>query len=171
MKNTFSDPDYKKKISAVRKKAFSSPEVREKFSQSHIGKKASEETKQKMSIAHRGNTHTKDYMAKHPEYSERLSIIRKEVSNRPENKQKVSKRMRDLYTKNPEWRYSLTKNAHEVNKKPIVQCDLQGNIIRSYSYIQETKDFGFNPRCVSDCCRGTHKTHKGFIFRFKEEVM
>ena len=171
LKNTFSDPDYKKKISAIRKKAFSSPEVREKFSKSHIGKKASEETKQKMSIAHKGNTYTKDYMAKHPEYSEQLRIIRKEVGNRPENKQKASKIMRDLYAKNPEWRYSLTKNAHEANKKPIVQCDLQGNIIRSYSYIQETKDFGFNPHCVSDCCRGIHKTHKGFVFRFKEEVM
>lgn len=155
-------------MSVIRKKVFSNPEVKEKFSKSHIGKKASEETKQKMSIAHKGNTHTKDYMAKHPEYSERLRIIRKEVGNRPENKQKASKIMRDLYAKNPELRYSYTKNAHEANKKPVVQCDLQGNVVREYSYIGETKNYGFNPGCVSDCCLGKHKTHKGFTFRYKE---
>lgn len=171
LKIAFANPEYRKNISEKRKQIFSNPEVREKFSKSHIGKKASEETKQKMSKAHKGNTYTKDYMTKHPEYSERLRIIRKEVGNRPENKQKASKIMLGLYAKNPDLKYSLTKNAHEANKKPIIQCDVQGNIIRIYSYIQETKDFGFNPKCVSDCCRGIHKTHKGFVFRYKEEVM
>lgn len=144
-----------------------SEEAKQKMSESHKGKHLSEETKKKMSESQKGNTRTKDYLVKHPEYRNYLKKIRKEVGSRPEVKEKARKQMLELYKDNPDLKYSRTKKAHEVNKKSVLQYDLEGNFVREYEYIQETKLFGFNPSCVGMCCNGQRKRHKQYIFVFK----
>lgn len=51
--------------------------------------------------------------------------------------------------------------------KPVLQYDLQGNFIREWESTMECERNGYNNTCISKCCRGERKTHKGFIWRYK----
>ena len=56
--------------------------------------------------------------------------------------------------------------------KPIVQMDLEGNIIAEYDNCMdaERKNTGkkFNSEYIRDCCKGKRKTHKKYIWKYKE---
>ena len=55
---------------------------------------------------------------------------------------------------------------HE-EKWVAVNCyNLQGNFIKYYRSMLETKKDGFNPSGVSHCCRGIAKTHHGYRFEY-----
>lgn len=62
--------------------------------------------------------------------------------------------------------YEKQNEAHELQKKPVVQMNDNYKIIRTYSSINETKLFGFNPGGVCECCNGKRKMHHGFIWRY-----
>ncbi len=52
--------------------------------------------------------------------------------------------------------------------KPILQLSLSGDLIREWPSIKECSRNGFSQSAVSECCNGKRKTHKGFIFQFKD---
>lgn len=51
---------------------------------------------------------------------------------------------------------------HPLSKK-VYQYDLDGNFIKEWNYITETKELGIDPTQVSMCMRGKHKT----AFRYR----
>jgi len=52
------------------------------------------------------------------------------------------------------------------NAKPVLQCDLNGNIIREWESAKSASRIGkFNSGEISNVCRGHSKQHKGFIWR------
>ena len=51
-------------------------------------------------------------------------------------------------------------------KKQVAQYTLDGEFIKVWNSINETKNDGFNPGNVSNCCRGKVKKHKGFISKY-----
>ena len=51
--------------------------------------------------------------------------------------------------------------------KPIVQCDLQGNVIAEYNSAREP--IGFDYKKISACCHGKRKSHKGYKWFFKKD--
>lgn len=53
------------------------------------------------------------------------------------------------------------------NYRPVV--GISGDEIRFYTYLNLTKKDGFEPSCVSNCCAGKRKTHKGFAWRYATE--
>lgn len=53
--------------------------------------------------------------------------------------------------------------------KPILQYTLDGVFVREWKSIAEAGRNGFNQGHITDCCRGVRKTHKGFIFKYKED--
>lgn len=53
--------------------------------------------------------------------------------------------------------------------REIVQLTLDLKFIKSYGCSSQTKEFGFNPTCVNDCCRKVQKTHKGYKWMYKED--
>jgi hypothetical protein len=57
--------------------------------------------------------------------------------------------------------------SYIVGTKPIVQCDLQGNVIAEYNSAREA--IGFDYKKISACCRGIRKTHKGYKWFFKKD--
>jgi hypothetical protein len=73
------------------------------------------------------------------------------------------------------WRYKdefIEININKLNDKirPVRQYDLSGNFIKEYSSIRETLDCGFNDSNVQSCCVGKQKSHKGFIWRYSEDI-
>lgn len=53
--------------------------------------------------------------------------------------------------------------------KSVLQYDTNNNLIAEYPSIQEaSKNSGANCGSICQCCKGLHKTTKGFIWRYKE---
>lgn len=60
-------------------------------------------------------------------------------------------------------------NAQHSNGKPIVQCDLDGNIIKEWASAKEVqRELKICNVPVSRCCRGESKTAGGYTWKYKE---
>ena len=60
------------------------------------------------------------------------------------------------------------KQLNDIKKsKPVLQYDLEGNLIREWKSVTECGMNGYNQGHVAACCRGERKTHKGFIWEYK----
>lgn len=60
----------------------------------------------------------------------------------------------------------------KAHKKEVFCFDSSGNFIKKYEGLIDTKIDGFNPACVSLCCKypNKRKTHKKHIFRFNKDA-
>lgn len=73
------------------------------------------------------------------------------------------------------WRYKdefLEIDLDKLNyqKRKVKQYDLKGNLIKSYDSIKEAASFGFNEGNIQDCCVYRLKSHRGFIWRYFEDL-
>lgn len=61
------------------------------------------------------------------------------------------------------------KKSAEAHKKAVICTDLQGNFIKEYQGLIDTKIDGFNPSQVSLCCKHPkkYKTHRNCKFMYK----
>ena len=61
--------------------------------------------------------------------------------------------------------------SKEKISKKVIQLDKLGNILREFSSMTEAYIFlGVNPKTsshISNCCKGTMKTYKGYIWKYK----
>ena len=67
-------------------------------------------------------------------------------------------------------------NNHMYGKKSlyskkIIQLTLNGDFIKEWNSIKETKKYGYIPNNISDCCNKKRKTHKGYIWMFYEDYI
>lgn len=62
-----------------------------------------------------------------------------------------------------------TANSKRSKKqsKPVLQYDLQDNLIREWSSATEAGRDGFKFRSISACCNGKRKSHKGYKWSYK----
>lgn len=58
------------------------------------------------------------------------------------------------------------RKSSESLSKQVGQYNLEGELIRVWSSTVEAGRSGFVQQTISQCCRGIHKTHKGFIWRY-----
>jgi group I intron endonuclease len=106
---------------------------------SHLGLKRSFETLRKMSLAHVGKTHSEETKEK----------IRQITTGVKQTKETVAKRMENKY-------------------KPIIQCDLDGNVVREWESATHASLNGtFNRKCIYRCIWGKRSHYKGFIWKEK----
>lgn len=59
----------------------------------------------------------------------------------------------------------LVKTAKKKSKTRY-QYSLDGELIKVWSSAVEASKNGYNKCCINDCCRGIHKTHKGYKWSF-----
>ena len=57
----------------------------------------------------------------------------------------------------------------ERYSKPVLQYTLDGVFVREWKSIAEAGRNGYQQICISKCCRGLNKQHKGFIWKYKED--
>ena len=120
------------------------PEVRRKMSESRRGHGVSEETRQKMSEAMKGENNP----AKRPEVRRKMSEAQKGKTLSNETCRKLS----------------------EAHSKPVEAISPETGLrVCCFVSAKSADWFGFNPRCISNCCVGKQKTHKGYVWRFVEE--
>lgn len=63
-----------------------------------------------------------------------------------------------------------TKRAAETQSKPVLQFTKDGEFVREWSSMTETVLGGFNFKNVSACCRGVKKSHRGYLWKYKEVI-
>lgn len=56
-----------------------------------------------------------------------------------------------------------------TKEKQVIQFDKQNNFIKEWSSTAECGRNGFNNGHISECCNGKRKSHKGYIWRYKDE--
>ena len=53
--------------------------------------------------------------------------------------------------------------------KPVLQFTKEGELVKEWDSAKEAVlKAGFNKDCISQCCAGKIKSHRGYIFKFKE---
>ena len=54
--------------------------------------------------------------------------------------------------------------------KPVLQMTLSGQPIKRWYSANESKQAGFNPRHVNECCNHRRKTHGGYKWKYESEA-
>ena len=65
-----------------------------------------------------------------------------------------------------------TRNIRDgLNKKTgVIGINISSGYIIGFNSFKESKDFSFNPRCISHCVSGRNKTHKGFRWMYDKDI-
>jgi group I intron endonuclease len=117
-----------------------------------IGKEKADLAKEKMSKSQSG-------IKKHT--IESKDKLRK--ANEGENNPAYGKGERQAGEKNPMW------GKPSVKRKSVQQYTKEGILVKEYDYLSQVLADGFSIGNVGSVCNGKLNTHKGFIWKFKEE--
>lgn len=64
-----------------------------------------------------------------------------------------------------------TRIERQINtiSKPVLQFDLEGNLVKEWSNATEAGRNGFNSGCICNCCKNKPRyySHKGFVWKYK----
>lgn len=78
----------------------------------------------------------------------------------------IDENRQNNHVSNLEWVTPKENNLHSLIKKVYVY-DLDGNLVKIYSYTKECEEDGFNQGHVCACARGEIRNHKKHIFSYK----
>lgn len=53
----------------------------------------------------------------------------------------------------------------------VIQLTLDGTFVQKFEFIKQAEEQGFNATCISDCCRGQQKSHKGYKWIYQENYV
>lgn len=66
--------------------------------------------------------------------------------------------------------FMKSNGTHNTYMKSVVQCDKSGKVVKIYKPITDVEKSGFNYTCVINCCKGKRKSHKGFIWKYEDDM-
>jgi hypothetical protein len=116
----------------------------------NLGKKRSLETKLKM----RGRVRSEEHKLK-------ISKANKGRQKTPEQLLKASQvRIGKKHSK-----------PHSSRRKKILQKTLSGDIVKVWDCASDCEPHGFRRSTINECCHLKHKSHKGFIWEFYDDLM
>lgn len=118
-----------------------------------IGKEKADLIKERMSKSQRGRKHKKE------------SIEKIRQANVGENNPAYGKGDRQLGENNPMW------GKPQKTRKSVVRLDLNGELIKEYSYIQEVREDNLSYGSVWSCINGRLKTYKKSKWMYKEDYL
>ena len=97
---------------------------------------------------------------------------RLEVNHLDENKENNRVDNLNLMTskENNNWATANARRAAARSKAVEAVDKVTGRVIYTFSSTQEAGRQGFNHGNISECCLGQRKSHKGFIWRYKENA-
>ena len=123
-----------------------SDETRKRISEAHKGKHHSDEARKKMSESRKG---------KHPsvETKKKIGESRKGKHHKDETRKKISEIL-----------------MNGKLSKTVLQFTLDGEFVSEWSSIRECGRNGFSVGHVSACCNGEEKSHKKFLWLYKDDI-
>ena len=125
------------------------------------GRKFSESHKKNISINHADVSGDKNPMWRKTHSKETINKIKKNIREWVKNigytnEQKERRR-----------KITIGRNNPNYNNTPVLQMDLNGNIIKEWKDLYSLKESGYNSKLISRVCRGFRKTAFGNKWQFK----
>ena len=152
----------RKKIAQAHKGKPLSEETRKKMSQAHKGKTKSEETRKKMSQAQKGKTLSEEQKRK-------LLQANKGRTLSDEHRQKIAQSMKGK-TASEETRQKLSQ-ANDYRKTPIVAIQKDTGKVKIFESQSEcARKLNLSQSHILSCLKGRRKTHKGYTFKYIEQL-
>ena len=60
-------------------------------------------------------------------------------------------------------------NAARNKRKSVIQLSMENKVVKVWASLRDAaKGLGYSFGCISGCCLGKRKTHKGFSWKFQE---
>jgi group I intron endonuclease len=144
-KERWSNPEFKRKVSESIRKASCSLEHRIKMSEARKLAGSTPEAKAKRSLASKKNW-------KNPKYVAAFSEKRKSQWQNPEYRNKI---------------LSAIRRSNENRSRPVIGTNISNGECVEYPSTQAVQTHGYSQGHVYSCCIGKRKSHKGYIWRFK----
>lgn len=145
-----------------------SEETKKKISEIHKGKKRlplSIETRTKIANSQMGSNNS-FYGKKHSDEFIKIQSDRYKGRQSPNKGNKFSMSVREKMSISQKQRHI---NNLNVFRKPIQQLDLNGLLLKEWNSGKEAAEkLECSASSISACCRGVKKTHKKFIWKFKQ---
>ena len=141
-------------------------ETRKKISETLKGKQFSEETRRKLSDANKGKKHTEEARKKISDAKKGKPAPNKGIPMSEEARKKIS----DAKKGKPSHNKGIPMSEEQKKKlsKKVLQFTLNGEFIREWPSFAECERNGFYGTAVCKCCQGKQKTHKGFVWKYKD---
>ena len=141
-------------------------ETRKKISESLKGKQFSEETRRKLSDANKGKTLSEEARKKMSDAKKGKPAPNKGIPMSEEARKKMS----DAKKGKPSPNKGIPMSEEQKKKlsKKVLQFTLNGEFIREWPSFAECERNGFYGTAVCKCCQGKQKTHKGFVWKYKD---
>lgn len=160
--NKFTDEQKQKIVQAKTGQKYNIPEGRIHSNKGKSKPKGfmNEEMKEKISKGNKGKKHTKTHS-------------NKGIPRSLETKQKISKANSKPKPEGFGGKIKQILNFDligEKNSKPILQLDIQNNLIQEFKSIKEALKYlnkSINNSCITACLKGRQKTAFGFIWKYK----
>lgn len=150
-----------------------SDETRRKMSESHKGKiptnkgkSISDETRIKISDATSGEKNPMFGKHHSEEAKKKIGAVHKDKHPSEESRRKMSESHKG--EKNSFFGKHHSEETKEKLSKKVLQFSLNGELVREWESIRECTKNGFWQSSVCLCCQGKQKSHKGFIFQYKD---
>ena len=68
-----------------------------------------------------------------------------------------------------EWKDKTLKALVNKYGKAVIGTSINTNEIIQFDYVNQARKYGYCPSSISQCCNGKRQSHKGYIWRFKDE--
>ena len=153
-------------------------ETRRKISKSHKGKTLSEEHRIKIGNANKGKpspkkgkTLSEEHRIKIGNANKGKPAPNKGIPMSDETKKKISNANKGTPPPNkgiPMSEEQKKKMRNDKRSKKVLQFTLDGEFVREWPSTAECGRNGYNEGHVAACCRGEEKSHKGFVWMYKD---
>ena len=130
-----------------------------------------EETRRKISKSHKGKTLSEEHRIKIGNANKGKPAPNKGIPTSDETKKKISNANKGKPAPNkgiPMSDEQKKKMRNDKRSKKVLQFTLDGEFVREWPSTAECGRNGYNEGHVAACCRGEEKSHKGYIFQFKD---
>lgn len=131
----------------------------ERISKSNTGKKRSEETRKNISLAKKGKpiSHLNNGKKRSLSHKKNLSLSLKGRTSPNKGKKFGEEHKKNL------------SNAHNHQKKRVVQFTLNGELVKIWDSVSSVKKTLKNNH-ISECCLGKVKTAAGYVWKYYEDI-
>lgn len=117
-------------------------------------------TKRRHSEAARKRAQDIEWLSKQRETIRKLTQTKKWRKNHAEGVEKRSK--------NQEWLENHARAMKEYKGKPVLQIDLNGNVIKEWTNMHDAeRELGIDSSNIYKCCQGKRKSVGGYIWKYK----
>lgn len=65
--------------------------------------------------------------------------------------------------------FMRSSESHNKKQSPVIQMTKKGETVKRYKSIKEAGDDGYNMTCITNCCKGKRKSHRGFTWKYDKK--